>query len=77
LKKAFLLSQKDGGRLAILRINQDYRSDSFKVQPQDSISQRGTGKMENHWGHSLKARWFLFQEPSGFSSSALLAKREI
>ena len=29
-KKAFLLSQKDGGRLAILRINQDYRSDSFK-----------------------------------------------
>ncbi len=29
-KKAFLLSQKDGGRFAILRINQDYRSDSFK-----------------------------------------------
>jgi murein L,D-transpeptidase YafK len=29
-RKAFLLSQKDGGRIAILRVNQDYRSDSFK-----------------------------------------------
>jgi murein L,D-transpeptidase YafK len=29
-KKAFLLSQKDGGQIAILRINQDYRSDNFK-----------------------------------------------
>jgi len=29
-KKAFLLSQKDGGRIAVLRINQEYRSDNFK-----------------------------------------------
>ena len=29
-KKVFLLSQKDEGHIAILRINQDYRSDSFK-----------------------------------------------
>ncbi|MGD0916049.1 MAG: L,D-transpeptidase family protein [Thermodesulfobacteriota bacterium] len=29
-KKAFLLSQKDGGQIAILRINQDYHSDNFK-----------------------------------------------
>ena len=29
-KKAFLISQKDGGQIAILRINQDYRSSDFK-----------------------------------------------
>jgi murein L,D-transpeptidase YafK len=29
-QKSFLLSQKDGGRIAIVRINQDYRSDNFK-----------------------------------------------
>jgi len=29
-RKAFLLSQKNEGRIAILRMNQDYRSDSFK-----------------------------------------------
>jgi murein L,D-transpeptidase YafK len=28
-KKSFLLSQKDGGHIAILRINQDYRSNNF------------------------------------------------
>lgn len=28
--KAFLLSQKDGGQIAVLRINQDYISDNFK-----------------------------------------------
>ena len=29
-KKAFLVSQKDGGQIAILRINQDYHSSDFK-----------------------------------------------
>ena len=29
-QKAFLLSQKDGGQIAIVRMNQDYRSDNFK-----------------------------------------------
>jgi murein L,D-transpeptidase YafK len=29
-QNSFLLSQKDGGRIAIVRINQDYRSDNFK-----------------------------------------------
>ncbi len=28
--KSFLLSQKDGGRIAVVRMNQDYRSDNFK-----------------------------------------------
>jgi murein L,D-transpeptidase YafK len=28
--KSFLLSQKDGGHIAIVRMNQDYRSDNFK-----------------------------------------------
>jgi len=28
--KSFLLSQKDGGSIAVLRINQDYASDNFK-----------------------------------------------
>jgi len=28
--KSFLLSQKDGGQIAILRINQDYASDNFR-----------------------------------------------
>jgi hypothetical protein len=28
--RAFLLSQKDGGQVAVLRINQDYSSDNFK-----------------------------------------------
>jgi murein L,D-transpeptidase YafK len=29
-QKSFLLSQKDGGQIAIVRMNQDYRSDNFK-----------------------------------------------
>jgi murein L,D-transpeptidase YafK len=29
-QKSFLLSQKDGGHIAIVRMNQDYRSDNFK-----------------------------------------------
>jgi hypothetical protein len=28
--KAFLLSQKDGGQIAVLRIDQNYSSDNFK-----------------------------------------------
>jgi hypothetical protein len=28
--KSFLLSQKDGGSIAVVRINQDYASDNFK-----------------------------------------------
>ncbi|NWF94497.1 MAG: L,D-transpeptidase family protein [Syntrophaceae bacterium] len=28
--KCFLLSQKDGGQIAVVRMNQDYRSDNFK-----------------------------------------------
>jgi len=29
-QKSFLLSQKDGGHIAVVRMNQDYRSDNFK-----------------------------------------------
>lgn len=33
-RKSFLLSQKDGGHTAVLRIRQDYRSDNFASQSQ-------------------------------------------
>jgi len=33
-RKSFLLSQKDGGHTAVLRIHQDYRSDNFAGQTQ-------------------------------------------